>query len=165
MSLITVKFTLNGEPVEVACRPDELLVDVLRERLNMTGTKKGCKQGECGACTVIVNGRTMNSCLIPAPKVMGRNVTTIEGLAEGDKLHPVQQAFIDKAAIQCGYCIPGMVLSGAALLQRDKSPSPEAIREAISGNVCRCTGYVKIEEAISDAALKMSQAAVKGGDA
>ena len=152
-----ISFLLNGEQVEVYTDPGELLVDVLREKLQLTGTKIGCKAGDCGACTVLLNGTAVNSCLIPVGKVQGASVVTIEGLADGEQLHPVQQAFIDHGAVQCGMCTPGMILSAKALLDNNPSPTQEEIREGLSGNICRCTGYVKIEEAVAGAADTMRQ--------
>lgn len=157
-----ISFRLNGEVIEISVSPDELLLDVLRERLHLTGTKRGCGQGECGACTVIMNGKAVNACLVPAMRAMGADIETIEGVEGPEGLHPVQQGFIDKGAIQCGFCTPGMVLSAKALLDKNKSPSKDEIREALSGNICRCTGYLKIEEAVEDAAHNLRKAAVKG---
>lgn len=143
-----IKFILNGEAVEVSAPPSLTLLKLLRERLGMTGSKPGCERGECGACTVLLDGDPVNSCLILAPQVEGREVITIEGLADGDKLDPIQEAFISESAIQCGYCIPGMVISAKALLNRNPHPSRDEIKRAISGNLCRCTGYTKIIKAI-----------------
>jgi carbon-monoxide dehydrogenase small subunit len=163
MKNITVSFTVNGEAVEVSCEPDKMLVDVIRDNLFLTGTKIGCREGECGACTIIMDGEAVNSCLIPAAKAMGKNIQTIEGVADGDKLHPIQEAFIEKGAVQCGFCTPGVIMSAKALLDKNQTPDKHAVREAIGGNVCRCTGYVKIEEAITHASRIMSEATVKGG--
>jgi len=163
MEKITVNFTLNGKAVEVLCESDKMLVDVLREELALTGTKIGCREGECGACTVILNGDAVNSCLIPAAKVIGKQIQTIEGVADNGKLHPIQTAFIEKGAVQCGFCTPGLIMSAKALLDKNKSPSSDEIREAIGGNVCRCTGYVKIENAIKHAARVLSEISVTGG--
>jgi carbon-monoxide dehydrogenase small subunit len=140
--------TLNGQPVTVEIGADELLVDVIRDRLGLIGTKVGCNEGECGACTVIMDGEAVLSCLIPALRAQGRQITTIEGLSDGDLLHPLQQAFVEYGAVQCGYCIPGFILSAKALLDVKPSPTRDEIKEAIAGNLCRCTGYVKIIEAI-----------------
>jgi carbon-monoxide dehydrogenase small subunit len=140
--------TVNSQTITIAIQPDELLVDVLRDRLGLTGTKVGCNEGECGACTVIMDGEAVLSCLIPALRAQGRQITTIEGLSDGDTLHPLQQAFVEYGAVQCGYCIPGFILSAKALLDVESNPSREQIKEAIAGNLCRCTGYVKIIEAI-----------------
>jgi len=147
-----VSFTLNGQTVELLTAPNRTLLQVLREDLGLTGTKHGCGLGDCGACTVLLDDEPVNSCLILAVQVHGREVTTIEGLADGDRLHPLQEAFIQKGAIQCGFCTPGMLLSAKALLDRKKLPGEEEIRRALSGNLCRCTGYQKIVEAVEDAA-------------
>ena len=140
--------TVNGETYHLEIGADELLVDVLRDRLDLIGTKIGCNEGECGACTVIMDGEAVLACLIPALRAQGQQITTIEGLASGDTLHPLQTAFVEYGAVQCGYCIPGFVLSAKALLDRNPHPNREEIKEAIAGNLCRCTGYVKIIEAI-----------------
>jgi carbon-monoxide dehydrogenase small subunit len=143
-----VTLTVNDEVHEVLVEPNELLVDVLRDRLDLTGTKVGCGTGDCGACTVIVDGKPVNSCLMLALEANGKEILTIEGLAQNGKLHPLQQAFIDAGAIQCGFCTPGMVLSAKALLDQNPHPTEEEIRMEIAGNICRCTGYAKIVEAI-----------------
>ncbi len=148
MENVQIKFVLNGETVEVSAPPSLTLLKLLRERLGLTGSKPGCERGECGACTVLLDGDPVNSCLILAPQVEGREVITIEGLADGDKLDPIQEAFISESAVQCGYCIPGMILSAKALLNRTPHPSRDEIKRAISGNLCRCTGYAKIIKAI-----------------
>jgi len=140
--------TVNGAEVTVEIEADELLVDVLRDRLGLIGTKVGCNEGECGACTVIMDGEPVLSCLTPALRAEGREITTIEGLSDGEVLHPLQQAFVEHGAVQCGYCTPGFIMSAKALLDRNPHPSREEIKEAIAGNLCRCTGYVKIMEAI-----------------
>ncbi len=139
---------LNGEEVTIEVKPDALLVDVLRDELELTGTKEACGEGECGACTVLLDGEPVTSCIVPARKAQGREVLTVEGLASGGELHPLQKAFIECGAVQCGYCTPGMLMSAKALLDGNPHPSEEEIKEAISGNLCRCTGYVKIVEAI-----------------
>lgn len=140
--------TVNDQAVTIEVEADELLVDALRERLGLIGTKIGCNEGECGACTVIMGGEAVLSCLIPALRAQGQSILTIEGLSDGDTLHPLQQAFVEHGAVQCGYCIPGFILSAKALLDRNPQPNRDEIKEAIAGNLCRCTGYVKIIEAI-----------------
>jgi len=144
--------TVNGTPYEVAIEPHQSLLQLLREELHLTGTKEGCSEGECGACTVLLDGKTVDSCLIFALEAQGREVTTIEGLAQGDQLHPVQKAFAEYGAVQCGFCTPGMILAAKALLDSHPHPTELEIRQGISGNLCRCTGYVKIVEAIQAAA-------------
>ena len=158
----TISFMLNGETVEIHVEPTELLVDVLRNKLQLTGTKIGCKAGDCGACTVIMNGKAVNSCLVPVGKVQGASIVTIEGVAGKDGLHPLQQAFIDHGAIQCGLCTPGMIMAAKALLDEKCSPSKDEIREAMSGNICRCTGYVKIETAVEEAAKQLRAGTASG---
>lgn len=157
MSYKTLKFTLNGEAVEIAVSLSDMLIDVLRDKLELTGTKKGCGKGECGACTIIMNGEAVNSCLVPAMKAMGANVETIEGIGTRENLHPLQDAFVEMGAIQCGYCTPGMIMSSKALLDRNTEISSEDIKKVIDGNICRCTGYVKIEKAVLAAAKKMKE--------
>ncbi|MDQ7782366.1 MAG: (2Fe-2S)-binding protein [Desulfomonilaceae bacterium] len=147
-----IQMTVNGELVESAVEPNRTLLQFLREDLDLTGTKHGCGLGDCGACTVILDGKPVNSCLVLAVQAHGREVLTIEGLAENGNLHPIQQAFVDKGAIQCGFCTPGMILSAKALLDENPKPSELEIRTAISGNLCRCTGYQKIVEAVQEAA-------------
>ena len=148
-----MQFTLNGDEVKVEVDPTWTLLYVLRDVLELTGTKFGCGYGECGACTVIVDGQAVNSCLLPALEAEGRSVTTIEGLAGADgQLHPLQKAFMDHGAVQCGFCTPGMIMSAKALLDETPDPSEDAVRESIAGNLCRCTGYVKIIEAVKAAA-------------
>ena len=148
-------FTLNGMAASFAVEPQETLLEVIRNRARLTGTKKGCDLGECGACTVIMDGRAVNSCCIPALMAEGAEVTTIEGIGTKERPHPLQQAFVDAGAIQCGFCTPGMILAAKALLDKNLSPSRGEIREALSGNLCRCTGYTKIEEAVNMAAEAM----------
>lgn len=148
--------------MELLVSPGETLLDVLREDLNLTGTKKGCGKGECGACTVIMNGNAVNSCIVAAIQAMDAEIQTIEGIGTSDNLHPLQEAFIDHGAIQCGFCTPGMIMSSKALLDKNSSPTKEAVKEAISGNICRCTGYVKIEKAVFAADEIKSQNPVGG---
>jgi len=149
MNKRTLSFTLNGEPVEAEVEPQLTLLQLLRDTLELTGTKEGCGMGECGACTVLLDGKTINSCIFPALEVEGRKVTTIEGLTDPQgNLHPIQKAFVEYGAIQCGFCTPGMVLSAKALLDENPKPSEEEIRHGIAGNLCRCTGYLQIIQAI-----------------
>ncbi len=149
-----IRLTVNGRERTWDAAPGETLLDVLR-REGMSGVKKGCGAGDCGACTVLLNGRAVNACLVLAAKADGSDVVTIEGLSPDGALHPVQEAFLDAGAVQCGYCTPGMVLSAVALLSRNPHPTESEIREAIAGNLCRCTGYVKQVEAIDRAAARM----------
>ena len=145
--MITLK--VNGREYDLVIPVNRTLTQVLRENLKLTGTKQGCSVGDCGSCTVLMDGQPVNSCLVLAVEAEGREIQTIEGLAEGVKLHPVQQAFVDKGGIQCGFCSPGMILTAKALLDKNPTPTETEIREAISGNLCRCTGYQKIVEAIA----------------
>jgi len=148
----TVQFKLNGESIRIEVEPHLTLLQVLREKLELTGTKEGCGMGECGACTVLLDGKAVNSCLFPIMEVEGKSVTTIEGLIEADgTLHPLQRSFVENGAVQCGFCTPGMVLSAKALLDQYPKPTEEQIRLAISGNLCRCTGYIQIIRAIQAA--------------
>ncbi len=150
-----ISLIVNGESYGLAIPPWRTLLEVIREDLDITGTKEGCGLGECGACTVIMEGRTVNSCLVLAAEADGKQITTIEGLAQGDKLHPVQQAFVEQGGLQCGFCTPGMIMSATALLDENPDPSDEEIRKGIAGNLCRCTGYTKIFESIKAAARNM----------
>jgi carbon-monoxide dehydrogenase small subunit len=144
-----IRFTLNGDPVEVEIDPHLTLLQLLRDKLELLGTKEGCGMGECGTCTVLLDGKTINSCIFPAWEVEGRTVTTIEGLTDAQgNLHPIQKAFVEYGAIQCGFCTPGMVLSAKALLDENPKPTEEEIRNGIAGNLCRCTGYLQIVQAI-----------------
>jgi len=147
---IAIRFVLNGKPVEVDVPPHWTLLRLLREKLGLTGTKEGCGIGECGACTVLLDGMPVHSCLLVIPKVEGRKVQTIEGLGSREALHPLQQSFIDYGAVQCGFCTPGILMSSKALLERNPHPNREEIKEAISGHLCRCTGYYQIMEAIEN---------------
>ena len=147
-----ISIKLNGRSHSLDVRPETTLLQLLRDELGLTGTKHGCDGGECGACTVLVDGRPLNSCLVLALSVRGREITTIEGLASGDTLHPLQQAFVEHGFLQCGFCGPGMILSAKALLEQTPSPDPDAVRRALAGNLCRCTGYVGVVEAVRDAA-------------
>jgi carbon-monoxide dehydrogenase small subunit len=147
-----ISIIINGTQTEVAVAPNTTLADVLRGQLGLTGTKKGCEMGDCGSCTVILDGRPVNSCLVLAMQANGREVTTIEGLASDEGLNSLQEAFVEKGAIQCGFCSPGMILSAKCLLDRHPKPTEAQIRRAISGNLCRCTGYQKIVEAIKSVA-------------
>ena len=153
---VTIKTTINGKPVSASADASTSLLEFLRDTLEMKGTKLCCNTGECGACTVIYNGKPINSCVTLAADANGARITTIEGLAEDDKLHPVQQAFIDTGAVQCGYCTPGYIMSVKALLDRTAKPTAQDIEEAVSGNICRCTGYAKIVDAIHLAANRIA---------
>lgn len=160
MPSLHVQTTLNGEAAEFLCNPAESLLDALRNRLGLTGTKEGCSTGDCGACTVVLDGRLVPACLVLAPEADGRTVDTIEGVASGDTLHPVQQKFLEHAALQCGVCTPGFIVASVALLSRAPDPSEEDVRYWLAGNLCRCTGYDKIVRAVLDAAGEMRKAAV-----
>lgn len=156
MKMNTINLTVNGKAYSLDVTANVRLVDLLRDTLGLTGTKEGCGVGECGACTVIMNGQTVNSCLVLAGQAEGADITTIEGIhGPNGLLHPIQQAFIEKGAVQCGYCTPGMVLSAKALLDQNPDPTVEEIKEGISGNLCRCTGYQQIIEAVEDAAQRL----------
>ena len=155
MKMRKIRFTLNGKPYSLSVKPWRTLLELIREDLSLTGTKEGCGQGECGSCSVIMGGKTVNSCLVPALEADNQEIITIEGFVDGDILHPIQDAFVQKAGMQCGFCTPGMIISAKALLDKNPSPSEEEIREGIAGNFCRCTGYTKIIESISAAAEAM----------
>lgn len=159
---LLIKLTINGQPKEVEVQPELRLIDLIRDELGLTGTKEGCGKGECGACTVIMDGKTVNSCMVLAFQADGSEILTIEGLSTGEELHPIQEAFIRQGAVQCGYCTPGMVLSAKALLDKNPHPNEEEIRRGISGNLCRCTGYQKIVDAVKDASKMYED--VQGGD-
>jgi len=152
---IMLRLSLNGQPVECAAHPNKTLLEVLREDLGLTGTKHGCEMGHCGACTVLVDGEPILSCLALAVEAQGHDIRTVEGLASNGRLHPIQQAFAECGAAQCGYCTPGFLMTGAALVEQREGLSEAQIREAIAGNLCRCTGYSKIVEAIALAAQRM----------
>ena len=155
MSGVTVTTTVNGDPVQYVCPADESLLDVLRNRLNMTGSKEGCGTGDCGACSITMDGRLVCSCLVLGAEAEGRTIETVEGLSEGGELHPLQEKFIEHAAFQCGICTPGFLVAAKALLDRNVNPNEEEIRYALAGNLCRCTGYDKIVRAVQDAAKVM----------
>lgn len=161
MKKITVNFTLNGQPVSVETTPHRRLLDLLREDLRLTGTKEGCAVGECGACTVILDGKAVTSCLVLAASVEGSSVVTIEGVGENGRLDPIQEAILRNHALQCGFCTPGFVMSAKALLEENPDATVEEIRRAISGNLCRCTGYEQLTVAIYEAAQEL-KAAGKG---
>ena len=148
----TIRFVLNGQSCELQVKPWRTLLEMIREHLSLTGTKEGCGHGECGSCTVIMGGKTVNSCLVPALEADGQEILTIEGFCSGDTLHPIQDAFVERSGMQCGFCTPGMIISAKALLDRNPAPSEKEIREAMAGNFCRCTGYTKIVESIDAAA-------------
>jgi aerobic carbon-monoxide dehydrogenase small subunit len=154
-SKVRVSAKVNGEDVDFLCDPRQSLLECLRDILNLTGTKEGCNDGNCGACTVLLNGRLVNSCLMFGVEVDGQEVTTVEGLARSGQLHPLQQAFLDNAAIQCGYCTAGMLMASKALLDRNPDPTEDEARVWLAGNLCRCTGYDKIVRAVMDAAAVM----------
>lgn len=150
---VLIELHVNRLAYRLTVKPLATLLDVLRQDLGLKGTKRGCDQGHCGACTVILNGKAVNACTLLAVQADGKSITTIEGLSSGDQLHPLQEAFVEEGAIQCGFCTPGMILSAKALLDEAQEPSEQEIREAVSGNLCRCTGYVKIVKAVQKAAL------------
>ncbi len=155
MAKIHVRTALNGEAAEFLCEPQQTLLDVLRDVIGLTGTKEGCSSGDCGACSVLLDGRLVCSCLVLGVEADGRAITTVEGLARGERLHPLQQRFLEQAALQCGVCTPGFLVAAKALLDRNASPSEEEVRFGLAGNLCRCTGYDKIVRAVLDAAADL----------
>jgi len=157
INLVPLNITVNGIEYLLYIEPHITLVDLLREKLGLTGTKKSCNEGECGACTVLMDGKPVASCMVLAIDAQHRKITTIEGLADGEKLHPLQEAFIRHGGIQCGFCTPGMILSAKALLDENPDPSPHDVRRAISGNLCRCTGYQQIVDSVLVAAKMMKR--------
>jgi len=153
--LVSIELEVNKIWYKRTIKPYMTLLDFLREDLGLKGTKRGCDSGQCGACTILMDGKTMNACLVLAIQADGKEIQTIEGLSSGGRLHPLQEAFVEEGAVQCGFCVPGMILSAKALLDEEKDPSEEEVREALSGNLCRCTGYVKIIKAVQKAAALM----------
>jgi carbon-monoxide dehydrogenase small subunit len=160
MAKIHVSTTINGEAAEFLCEPQQTMLDVLRNELLLTGSKEGCASGDCGACSIILDGRLICSCLVLAAEAEGRSITTIEGIAQGDELHPVQRKFLEHAALQCGFCTPGLIVAAKALLDRTTNPTETEARYWLAGNLCRCTGYDKIIRAVLDAAAEMRGEAV-----
>ena len=159
MARMQIETTVNGQPEEFLCQPGESLLDVLRDELGLTGTKEGCTTGDCGACSVLVDGRLVPSCMVLAPEIADRAVETIEGVAQGDSLHPLQQKFLEHAALQCGVCTPGFIVAAKALLEKNPDPSEEETRYWLAGNLCRCTGYDKIIRAVQDSAIELAHEA------
>jgi len=154
---VHVRTTINGDAVEFLCEPRQSLLECLRDILGLTGAKEGCNDGNCGACSVILDGRIVNSCLVLGVEAEGREITTIEGIARGAELHPLQRAFVESAALQCGFCTPGLILAAKALLDREPDPSEEMIRQWLANNLCRCTGYDKVIRAVRQAAAEMAE--------
>ena len=159
MSKYYVSATVNGDPVEFLCEPTQTLLDCLRDELSLTGAKEGCSSGDCGACSVTIDGRLVCSCLVLGVEANGRKIETIEGMAKGDKLHPLQQKFLEHAALQCGICTPGFLIAAKSLLEKNPNPTETEIRYWLAGNLCRCTGYDKIVRAVQDAAAEMRRGA------
>jgi len=159
MTKLHVQTTLNGEPTEFLCDARQTLLEVLRDELDLTGTKEGCATGDCGACSVLLDGRVVCACLVLAPEVAGSRVTTVEGLADGERLHPLQRKFLEHAALQCGICTPGFLVAAKALLDRNPHPTEAEVRYELAGNLCRCTGYDKIVRAVLDAAAELRKGA------
>ena len=155
MPKLHVQTTINGDPVEFLTDAESTLLDALRDELHLTGTKEGCATGDCGACSVVLDGRLVCSCLVLAPEIEGRSVQTVEGIAQGEHLHPLQQKLLEHAALQCGVCTPGIVVSGVALLEKNPNPTEEQVRYWLAGNLCRCTGYDKIIRAVLDTAAEL----------
>lgn len=158
MSKIHVTTTVNGDETEFLCDPRETLLDVLRDRLNLTGAKEGCSTGDCGACSVTIDGRLVCSCLVLGAEAEGKEIATVEGIADGDTLHPLQRKFIEHAALQCGICTPGILVAAKSLLEKNPDPTETEVRYWLAGNLCRCTGYDKIIRAVMDAATEMREA-------
>ncbi|MFN8598998.1 MAG: (2Fe-2S)-binding protein [Candidatus Binatia bacterium] len=165
MAKTHVTLNLNGESTELLCEPRQTLLEVLRDELDLTGTKEGCATGDCGACSVLLDGRVVCACLVLAVETEGRTLTTVEGLADGEKLHPLQKAFLEHAALQCGICTPGFLVAAKALLERNPDPSEHEVRYELAGNLCRCTGYDKIVRAVLAAAEEMRGAAPRRSEA
>jgi carbon-monoxide dehydrogenase small subunit len=155
---VQVRTTINGDATEFLCEPRQSLLECLRDILGLTGAKEGCNDGNCGACSVILDGRVVNACLVLGVEAEGREITTIEGIARGSELHPLQRAFVETAALQCGFCTPGLILAAKALLDREPDPSEETIRQWLANNLCRCTGYDKVVRAVRRAAAEMAEA-------
>jgi len=155
MAKVHVSATINGEEAEFLCEPQQTMLDVLRDELGLTGSKEGCGSGDCGACSIIVDGTLVCSCLMFGAEANGKDIMTIEGMAEGENLHPLQQKFLEHAALQCGFCTPGVLVASKALLDQNPNPTEEEARYWLAGNLCRCTGYDKIIEAVMDAAAEM----------
>lgn len=156
LKIAKINFKVNGKSVSLEVPFNKTLLDILRDYLGLTGTKRGCDKGECGACTVIFNGKTVNSCLVLAPQIDGSEIITIEGIGNFENPHPIQKAFVEEGAVQCGFCIPGFIISAYSLLNRNRMPSEDEIREELSGHLCRCTGYIKIIKAIQKASKELS---------
>jgi carbon-monoxide dehydrogenase small subunit len=157
MGKLMITATINGDPQQFLCDPSASLLDVLRDELGLTGSKEGCGSGDCGACTVVLDGQMVCSCLVFAAEAEGRKIATIEGVAEGSELHPVQRKFLEKAALQCGFCTPGFIMASKALLDHNPDPSESEVRYWLAGNLCRCTGYDKIVRAVLEAAAELRQ--------
>ncbi len=155
MAKTHVRTEINGEPTEFLCQPQQSLLEVLRDELGLTGTKEGCATGDCGACSVVLDGRLVCSCLVLGPEAEGRSIGTIEGIARGETLHPLQQKFLEHAALQCGVCTPGLIVAAKALLDRNPDPTEREVRFGLAGNLCRCTGYDKVIRAVMDAAAEL----------